>query len=183
MNRVAVALSCILLSTAALAQTQGQQSGPVSTVTDEFVRKVAISDLYEISAARLALAHGNDAERTFAISMLEDHGKTSSELKRVVANDALKIDMPSQLDDAHQAKLQRLNSARGQDFVNAYASQQVEAHKEAISLFENYARSGDHPELKSWAVKTVPALKHHLEMAEKLDASQPAAPSGIPTHK
>lgn len=183
MKHVTVALSCILLSTAALAQTQGQQVGPISSVTDDFVRTVAISDLYEINAARLALAHGSDAEKAFANSMLEDHGKTSSELKRMVANEALKIDVPSQLDDLHQAKLQQLNNARGQDFVKTYASQQVEAHKQAISLFESYAQTGDHPNLRDWAAKTVPALKHHLQMAEQLDQGQPASTTGIPNHK
>jgi len=183
MKRVAVALTCVLLSTAALAQTQSQKAVPISPLTDEFVRKVAISDLYEVDAARLALAHGNDAQKTFANSMLEDHGKTSSELKRMVTNEALKIDMPSQLDDAHQAKLQQLNDARGQDFVKTYASQQVDAHKQAISLFETYAKAGDHPELKNWAAKTVPTLKHHLKMAEQLDQDQPAATTGISNHK
>jgi putative membrane protein len=41
-------------------------------------------------------------------------------------------------------------------------------HKDAVALFEAYAKSGDDPELKSWAAKTLPHLKEHLSMAEKL---------------
>lgn len=148
MKRFALILGCALLSTTVMAQTQSQHSGPISSATDAFVRQVAISDLFEIDAARLALAHGSDAEKSFANQMLEDHGKTSSDLKRMVANQSLDIKMPSQLDDAYQAKLQQLNNARGQDFVATYASQQVEAHKQAISLFETYAKTGDRPEFK-----------------------------------
>jgi putative membrane protein len=41
-----------------------------------------------------------------------------------------------------------------------------------VSLFERYANGGDNPDLKAWAGKTLPALKHHLEMAQKLDKSK-----------
>jgi hypothetical protein len=43
---------------------------------------------------------------------------------------------------------------------------QVSAHKDAVSLFERYAKGGEDPKLKDWAGKTLPALKHHLEMAQ-----------------
>jgi putative membrane protein len=46
---------------------------------------------------------------------------------------------------------------------------QVSAHKDAVSLFERYANGGEDPKLKDWAGKTLPALKHHLEMAQALD--------------
>lgn len=45
----------------------------------------------------------------------------------------------------------------------------VSAHKDAVSLFERYAKGGEDPKLKDWAGKTLPALKHHLEMAQALD--------------
>ena len=38
----------------------------------------------------------------------------------------------------------------------------------ASALFDAYAKGGDNPELKGWAGKTLPHLKEHLSMAEKL---------------
>jgi putative membrane protein len=49
---------------------------------------------------------------------------------------------------------------------------QVSAHKDAVSLFERYSKSGDNPKLKDWAGKTLPTLRHHLEMAQALDKSK-----------
>jgi putative membrane protein len=49
---------------------------------------------------------------------------------------------------------------------------QLSAHKDAVSLFERYAKGGDDPDLKSWAGKTLPTLKHHLEMAQSLNRSK-----------
>jgi len=67
---------------------------------------------------------------------------------------------------AHQSKLDRLKGLSGADFSSSFRSMQVDAHKDAVILFERYAESGDHADLKSWAGKTLPALKHHLEMAQ-----------------
>jgi len=48
----------------------------------------------------------------------------------------------------------------------------ISGHKDAVSLFERYAKSGDNPKLKDWADKTLPAVRHQLEMAETLAAGQ-----------
>jgi putative membrane protein len=45
---------------------------------------------------------------------------------------------------------------------------QISAHKDAVSLFERYAKGGEDAKLKGWSDKTLPALKHHLEMAQNL---------------
>jgi predicted outer membrane protein len=44
--------------------------------------------------------------------------------------------------------------------------------KDAVSLFERYAQGGDNAKLKDWAGKTLPALQHHLQMAEQMDKSR-----------
>jgi putative membrane protein len=45
---------------------------------------------------------------------------------------------------------------------------QVRAHKDAVSLFERYAKGGNDPKLKDWAGKTLPTLQYPLEMAQDL---------------
>jgi len=42
-----------------------------------------------------------------------------------------------------------------------------------VSLFERYSKSGDNAKLKDWAGKTLPTLRHHLEMAEALKNNKP----------
>ena len=36
------------------------------------------------------------------------------------------------------------------------------------ALFDAYAKGGDNAELKGWAFRTLPHLREHLSMAEKL---------------
>ncbi|WP_322513860.1 DUF4142 domain-containing protein [Rhodopseudomonas palustris] len=193
MKRTVLALSCLTLAQAcmlpthvsaqpATGQTTSAASPSISANTRQFVTQVSISDLFELATARLAQARGTDEQKAFAARMIEDHGKTSSELKRFIVVGKFDVDVPSQLDAVHQSRYDALNMARGDEFTALYAAQQVEAHNEAIALFESYAASGDHPELKAWAAKTLPALKHHLEMAQTLNPNSGKA-AAAPTSK
>jgi hypothetical protein len=38
----------------------------------------------------------------------------------------------------------------------------------AVSLFKRYGNGGDNTKLKTWAATTLPALQHHLDMAQGL---------------
>jgi putative membrane protein len=101
--------------------------------------------------------------------MITDHTKTSSELKSMVPGG---VAVPAGLDDAAQKKLDKLREAKPEDFAGQYDPMQVSAHKDAVSLFERYAKGGDNPKLKDWAGKTLPALQHHLQMAQGLDKNR-----------
>ena len=79
-----------------------------------------------------------------------------------------KAAIPTALDSSSQSKIDKLKDAKPDDFSSDFDSMQVSAHKDAVSLFERYAKGGDTTELKDWAGKTLPTLRHHLEMAEGL---------------
>ena len=64
--------------------------------------------------------------------------------------------------------LDELKGKSGKDFDQRYDQIQVKAHEDAIALFEAYAREGDNADLKKWAAATLPHLKQHLKMAQKL---------------
>jgi putative membrane protein len=135
---------------------------------DYFIKEAAMSDMLEIEAAKIAQQKGNADEKRFAEMMIADHTKTSSELKSAVPAN-LKAAIPASLDDSSQKRLAKLRDAKPEDFAAEYDSMQVSAHKDAVSLFERYAKGGDNAGLKDWANKTLPALQHHLEMAQALD--------------
>jgi putative membrane protein len=167
-------LAVCLLPSAIFAQSVGEKTGVNSTLgispsTADFVKEAAISDLTEISAAKIALEKGNAEEKKFADRMVTDHTKTSAELKALVASGDVKAELPSSLDSSSQKKIDRLKEAKPESFASEYDPMQVSAHKDAVSLFERYAKGGDNAKLKDWAGKTLPHLQHHLEMAQNLN--------------
>ena len=164
MKRTLIIAAGLFASVALAAPTSAQAPS-----FQEFVNKVAISDMFEIQASQLALAKQADADtKPFAEKMVTDHHKTSSELKALVEGGKVKAKLPIALDSEHQKLLDDLKAKSGKDFDQSYDQAQVKGHKEAVALFEAYANNGDDPELKSWAAKTLPHLKEHLSMAEKL---------------
>lgn len=172
---LALALTGVF-ATAAFAQSVGEKTGVNSALgiapkTEDFIKEVATSDMLEIEAAKVAQQKGNADEKKFAEQMITDHTKTSSELKGIVPTEMTSV-IPTSLDDSSQKKLDKLRNAKPEDFASDYDPMQVSAHKDAVSLFERYAQGGEHAKLRDWAGKTLPALQHHLQMAEQMDKNR-----------
>jgi putative membrane protein len=71
MKYLAPCLAVILLGTPAAAQSVGEKTGINSTLgiapkTEDFVKQVAISDMFEIQSSQLAQERGNADQKAFA---------------------------------------------------------------------------------------------------------------------
>jgi putative membrane protein len=146
-------LALVLLAAPAMAQSIGEKTGINSTLgispaTEDFVKQAAVSDMFEIQSSQLAQERGNAAEKSFAATMIKDHERTTSDLKSMVSDGELKVALPTELDSSHQSKLDKLKSLKAADFSSRYDSDQVSGHKDAVSLFERYAKGGDYPKMK-----------------------------------
>ena len=128
--------------------------------------------MFEIQSSQLAQERGNASEKSFAATMIADHQKTSDELKSMISSGDVKAELPTALDSLHQSEIDRLKSLKGADFSSRYDSDQLSGHKDAVSLFERYAKGGDNSKLKGWADKMLPTLRHHLEMAQDLTSGK-----------
>ena len=170
MNRAKVSIAATMVSTmlAVPVIALGADKSPDA----DFFKHAAEAGIAEVEAGKLAQDKGNTAEKTFASQMVTDHTKTSTELKGLISSGKVKAELPTALDSSHQSKLDKLKGESGKDFSSDFDSMQVSAHKDAVSLFERYAKGGDNAELKNWAGKTLPTLKHHLEMAQDLGKSR-----------
>jgi putative membrane protein len=170
---VIIALSAVLLSTVAFAQSAAGKIGVNSALgiapkTADFVKEAAG---WKFESSKIAQQKGDADEKTFAGHMIADHTKTSSELKGLVSGDMVAA-IPTVLDGSSQKKLDKLRDAKPEDFASEYDPMQVSAHKDAVSLFQRYAKGGDDAKLKDWAAKTLPALEHHLKMAQDVNKNR-----------
>lgn len=168
------ALLVIAAAAPSFAQSLPEKTGinqamGIASKTQDFVTIAAQSDMLEIESSKLALQKSDSAKtKTFAQKMIDDHTATSTELKGLVSSGKVQADAPASLDQAHQAKLDKLAKLQGKDFTKDYDDMQVSAHKDAVSLFERYSKDGDNAHLKAFAGKTLPKLQEHLKMAQDL---------------
>lgn len=133
-----------------------------------FVEKAVLSGLTEVELGRLALLKSRDGTvREFAQRMVTDHTKANQELATIAK--AKGLEPPKSLDSEHQSHLKMLRDKNGMEFDRAYSEHMNMDHSKAISLFEGASRSKD-GDLASFAKKTLPTLKEHKQMAEKLPA-------------
>ena len=171
MNKLVIIATCSLLALPAVAATVGEKTGinsalGIAPTTKDFVTEAAVSDMFEIQSSKMAAAKLTGAEKSFADQMVADHTKTTTDLTQAATSAS--VPLPSRMDGPHQKMLDTLDGLKGDQFRKEYFSDQVSAHKDAVSLFQRYGQGGENATLKSWASKTLPALEHHLEMARGL---------------
>lgn len=163
-----------MLSGPVFGQSATEQTGINSLVgvapkTEDFVMQAASSDMFEIESSKLALERGDEPTKAFAQQMINDHQKTTNEMKALISSGKVKANVPTDMLNAHKAMLDDLQAMQGQDFIKQYHSDQQDAHEDAVDLFKRYGEEGENADLKAWAAQTRPALEHHLEMAKKLN--------------
>lgn len=140
--------------------------------SDTFAKHAAMSDLYEIQAANIALARGKRADvKEFARKMIHDHTHTSEELKAALLKVDVHVTPPHSLDTIHQTLIDDLNGAKDEDFDGRYLAQQESAHSTALTLFRTYRDSGDKAILCAYARQTIPALESHLELVQRMKSA------------
>jgi putative membrane protein len=165
---------CLVAAGPAFAQSLGEKTGVnamlgVTPATADFVKEAASSDMFEIQSSQLASQQSDEATKAFATQMIADHEKTTGEIKALVQGGKVQAEIPTAMLPSHQSMFDKLKGLKGADFTKQYHDDQVTAHKDAVSLYQRYAKGGDNEPLKSMASQTVPTLEHHLQMAQDLD--------------
>ncbi len=160
-TRLALLLGCAAFASQAYARSDAS-----------FMKEAAHAGAAEIEASKLAQTKAKNADvKTFADSMMADHTKVADELKALAASKNVKLPEGPSLKQKTELKL--IDAGDNDKFDERYAKNfGVKAHEDTIKLFEEASRKAKDPEVKAWALKTLPGLQHHLEMAKAL----PVAP-------
>lgn len=128
----------------------------------------------EIEGSKMAQEKSQSAEvEEFAAAMIKDH---TAMIKEVTALAQLKGYTPPDGPSVMQrTELTALGALTGNAFDKMYVDRLgIASHEATIEQFEAAAKDADDPEVKALAEKTLPKLKHHLEMAQALNEKQKA---------
>jgi len=126
----------------------------LSAKDKNFLVSAASSGGWEVETGKLAerKAQG-EATKNLAARMVADHSKAIKEMVDLAKKKGLAI-------STENIKAQQLSG--GPNFDKQYLTLMEQDHQQSIKAFEKEAASGDDPEIKAWAAKTLPTLKQHL---------------------
>jgi putative membrane protein len=173
-------LNLLAAAAVALATSLGAHAADTSPKLSHqdksFLKDAAEGGNAEVEASKVALAQSGSADvKAFAQQMVDDHGKAGTELKGLADQKGVKVsDTPSTV---KKTEIKLLSERKGSSFDQHYAdSIGVKAHQDTVKLFQKEVDKGTDPDVKAWAQKTLPALQHHLELAQQLKAKADAEP-------
>ncbi|MEO6933177.1 MAG: DUF4142 domain-containing protein [Chitinophagaceae bacterium] len=149
------------------AEDKNDANTAVKEDDSKFVVEAGNGGMMEIQAGQLAQQKGvNPRVKAFGAMLVADHTKVGDELKALAATK--NITVPAILGEDQQKHINDLQKVTGKDFDKEYMSMMVDDHKKDISAFEDASNKGSDADIKSFASKTIPTLKMHLDSAQAI---------------
>ncbi len=150
------------------SNSMSSAGGAVPTDINGFMMRAAEGGMAEVEAGKMAAAKAQNPEvKQFGQQMVAEHTRANNELKALAGKKT--VTLPTDLDPTHKAMAAKLNGLSGAEFDKEYMRGQVEDHEKTVALFQAQADNGTDAEAKAFAVKTLPNLKMHLDMARKIN--------------
>ena len=133
----------------------------------KFVKESALGSMAEVEMGKLATQKASsEAVKQFGQRMVDDHSKANQQLKQAAAKS--NIEVPASLDSKHQSHIDKLAKLSGPEFDKAYLKDQVKDHEHDVNKFKDEAQYGSDPNVKQFAMATLPTLQEHLSAVKDL---------------
>lgn len=186
-------LGAALLSAPAVtasAQNAGAQNAPESanTVDRQFVTQAITNSNQEMDRAQAQLKTSNDTSvKLLAQTVLRDNGAAVGQIAAVAKN--LNLSYPQSHVETTTTEPQNASPAPAANMPNpaapmsprAYMQQEIQAHQQAIALFQNEIKNGGSQQLRTMASQLLPSLQSHLTMAQQYMNTGRITPVATPT--
>jgi putative membrane protein len=143
----------------------------------KFAMEAAMGGMMEVELGKVAAEKGaSDEVRQFGQRMVDDHSKANEELMRVASSKGMTL--PTAPDPKHRAEMQRLSALSGEKFDKEYVKMMVKDHKKDVGEFEKEAARGMDADIKAFAATTLPTLREHLQMIQRINDKMMMRKSG-----
>jgi len=167
-----ILLSCTGKSNRKADQTMDKETMVLTDTTSkdqdgEFVKEAASGGLMEVQLGKYAEQNAqNPRVKTFGAMMVRDHTKANEELKIIA--DSKNLPLENTMEESERNKLSDLQEKTGADFDREYMKEMVDDHDKDIEKFKKQAEEGRDPDLKTFAIKTLPVLEAHADSAKSI---------------
>jgi putative membrane protein len=163
---LALSLAGALAATTAIAQTNSPPQGKTADrASQKFIKAAIEGDIAEIDVGKLAQEKGqSEAVKQYGAMLVKDHGAHKAKAEEVASQ--LGVTPPTGSSFGEKATYAKLKLLSGNSFDRSFAKSMVKDHQEDIKEFQKEASKND--AAGQLAKETLPTLRHHLEVAQKL---------------
>jgi len=140
----------------------------------KFIEDAAEGGMMEVQVGQLAQSKATDPNvKNFGETLVKDHTKANNELVQLA--NSKHVELPAGPSHGERRDIEKMGKLSGQDFDKKFVAMGVKDHEKDIKKFEKASGKVKDPELKAWIDKTLPTLREHLAMAQKLEKGDAAA--------
>lgn len=133
-----------------------------------FIQKAAIGGLMEVEMGNLTTQKSKSPKiLAFAKRMIADHTAANAELKQIAKRLGVKV--PEALPSEEQRHLAAMRQGQANEYDQSYMDMMVQDHAKTVDLF-NAATQFKNDQLRTFALKTLPVLQQHNQMAIGIDS-------------
>ncbi|MES2627905.1 MAG: DUF4142 domain-containing protein [Bacteroidota bacterium] len=143
---------------------EGQKQTDAKHIVEIYGGSMCEVALGEQAAAKASTKSVKDV----ANMMVTDHKEMNQKIRDLAANE--QITLQTDISDDAKNEIADLGKKTGKDYDKEFIDKAIKKHKDAISTAEDLAENGYNDQIKSFFAGALPALKHHLAMAEEAKA-------------
>ena len=128
-----------------------------------FVAKAMQGNMAEIATGQLALKKSKNAQvKMLAQHLITGHSAANADLMRVAASIGVKP--PAMVSAMQKSTADNLSKMSGDRFDKMFMDAQIEAHENAITMYQHESEIGSNAEVKAYVARTLPAILDHTAM-------------------
>lgn len=150
-------------------EDEGEEQGEAERLSpDDFFYLASVAILFDMEVSRLAMERAQDGSvRAFASRVLADRQGALERLR----SSASASNAPAELDDDNRRIVEALGKEQGADFDASFVGMMVDAHEDALDLYEEFRDNAVDDRLREFVTSRVETLRSLLEEARSLDAA------------
>lgn len=148
--------------------TEARKDDQLARSDRKFIQDAAESGMFEVEVAQLGASKATDpAVKDFANKLVQDHQQANNELVQLA--NSKHVELSAAPDRAKRHATEKLGKKSGAEFDKDFVKEVgIKDHEKDIRKFEKAANDVKDPELKAWVQKTLPHLREHYAIAQKL---------------
>lgn len=149
-------------SVTASTDTSSTLNLAVDKSDSDFAVDAANSNCTEIELGELAIKNGKSKKvKNFGVMMIKDRGKANDKL--MILSKEKNLNLSTTPNAESQKVIAGLSEKNGDEFDKAYISIMISDHEEDVKKFADATNRLQEPDLKNFAIKTLPVLQKHLD--------------------